>query len=135
MQGELLKTMGFDSRESVFIKESEVIMYIWLQPMKCTSLLSFLKRINLVLIFVMPLMLIMDIVVLKIIPILLTVFVYIFAIMEYVNYFHTQLTNYKNGKGKKSSIVKEIEKAQKIRVLIFQQSGTVCIINNCFYIV
>jgi len=83
----------------------------------------------------MPLMLIMDIVVLKIIPILLTVFVYIFAIMEYVNYFHTQLTNYKNGKGKKSSIVKEIEKAQKIRVLIFQQSGTVCIINNCFYIV
>jgi len=38
--------------------------------------------------------------------------VYIFAIIEYVNYFLIQLTNYKNGRWKKSSIAKEIDKTK-----------------------
>jgi len=36
MKGELFKIMAFDIGESVFINESEVIMYIRLQLMKCT---------------------------------------------------------------------------------------------------
>lgn len=73
------------------------------------------KKINFALICIMPLMLILDIVVLEQIPItfLLTAFIYIFAIIEYVNYFYVQLTNYKNGRGKKSSIAKEIDKKQR----------------------
>lgn len=43
----------------------------------------------------------------------LYVLVYLFAIIEYINYFHVQLTNYKGGRGKTSSIAKEIARLQK----------------------
>ena len=69
-----------------------------------------LKKINVALLCIMPLILFIDLFVLERIPVMLTVVVYIFAIIEYVNYFHTQLTNYNNGKGKKSSIAKEIDR-------------------------
>lgn len=72
-----------------------------------------LKKINFALICIMPFVLIMEIVVLERIPILLTVVVYIFAIIEYVNYFHIQLTNYNNDKGRISSIAKEIKRSRK----------------------
>lgn len=78
------------------------------------SLIIF-KKVNFILICVMPLMLIMDLVLLRQRPItfLLTVSVYIFSIIEYINYFHIQLTNYKNGRGKKSSIAKELDKTKR----------------------
>ncbi|KGX91116.1 general stress protein [Pontibacillus halophilus JSM 076056 = DSM 19796] len=40
----------------------------------------------------------------------LTLFIYIFVIIEYINYYHIQLTNYKNGRGKRPSMYKEIFK-------------------------
>lgn len=74
---------------------------------------SGLKKVNMVLICIVPLILIMDIIILErtSCPVfLLILFVYAFTIIEYINYFHIQLTNYKNGRGKKSSIAKGIEK-------------------------
>ena len=47
------------------------------------------------------------------VPFWLALFVYVFAIIEYVNYFHIQLTNYKNGRGKKASMAKEMEKLKR----------------------
>ena len=84
-----------------------------------TSLQKFLivfKRINLTLIYMAPIILLIDISVVGRVPFagfLLTVFIYIFAIVEYINYYHIQLTNYKNGRGKKSSIAKEISTYSK----------------------
>lgn len=62
----------------------------------------------------MPLIVIMDIFILerKSYIFLVAVLVYIFVIIEYINYFHIQLTNYKGGKGKKSSIAKEIKNSK-----------------------
>ncbi|WP_080873896.1 hypothetical protein [Oceanobacillus timonensis] len=77
--------------------------------------LTILKKVNFVLLCMMPLIVIMDILIMKRMSFifLVAVFVYIFAIIEYINYFHIQLTNYKNEKGKKASIVKEIENSKR----------------------
>lgn len=77
---------------------------------------SGLKKINIVLLCIVPLILIVDIIILEktSFPVfLLIIFVYCFTIIEYINYFHRQLTNYKNGKGNKSSIAKGIEKIRR----------------------
>lgn len=80
------------------------------------NMLSVLKQLNLFLLCVAPLVFIMDMVVLERASfsiILLTLFVYIFSVIEYINYFYIQLTNYKNGRGKKPSIAKDIEKLRE----------------------
>lgn len=84
-----------------------------------TSLQRFLivfKRINLTLKYIAPIILLIEISVVGRVSLagfLLTVFIYVFAIVEYINYYHIQLTNYKNGRGKKSSIAKEISTYSK----------------------
>lgn len=73
--------------------------------------LDVLKKINLTLIYIAPIILLIDIFVLERVSfwtVLLTVFIYVFAIVEYINYFHIQLTNYKSGRGMRSSIAKEL---------------------------
>ncbi|MFD1412329.1 general stress protein [Oceanobacillus jeddahense] len=76
--------------------------------------LTILKKVNFTLICIMPLIVIIDIFIMKRMSFifLVAVLVYIFAIIEYINYFHIQLTNYKIGKGKKSSIAKEIKNSK-----------------------
>ncbi|WP_147534270.1 hypothetical protein [Bacillus marasmi] len=74
-----------------------------------------LKKINLVLICIGPFIVIID----KIVDhssffiLWLALIIYVFTIIEYINYFHIQLTNYKDGKGKKSTIAKDIERMTK----------------------
>jgi len=73
--------------------------------------LNVLKKINITLLCIAPIILLFDIFVLErvsFLSFLLSMFIYAFAIIEYINYYHIQLTNYKNGRGKKSSIAKEI---------------------------
>ncbi len=73
------------------------------------KILDVLKKINLILICIAPIILLFDIFVLERVEFsrfILTMFIYVFAIVEYINYFHVQLTNYKNGRGMKSSIAK-----------------------------
>ncbi|MBD8005047.1 general stress protein [Bacillus norwichensis] len=77
------------------------------------KLLSILKKINLTLLYVAPVIFLIDIIQMAQVPFsqfFLTVFIYAFAIIEYINYYHIQLTNFKNGRGKKSSIAKELNK-------------------------
>ncbi|WP_440602388.1 general stress protein [Bacillus sp. GB_SG_008] len=77
------------------------------------KLLSILKKINLILICIAPIIFLIDITMMERMsfPVfLLTLFIYAFAIIEYINYFHIQLTNYKKGRGKKASIAKEINR-------------------------
>lgn len=75
-----------------------------------------LNHVNIILLMIAPLIVVGDILIDKSsdIPIFsLTLFVYGFAIVEYINYFHMQLTNYKNRRWKQSSIAKGIEKWRK----------------------
>lgn len=77
------------------------------------KLLSILKKINLILICIAPIIFLIDITMMERMsfPVFfLTLFIYAFAIIEYINYFHIQLTNYKKGRGKKASIAKEINR-------------------------
>lgn len=70
-----------------------------------------LKKINHTLICIAPIILLIDIFVLERVlfsRFLLTMFIYVFTIVEYINYYHIQLTNYKNGRGMKSSIAKKL---------------------------
>lgn len=69
------------------------------------------KKINFTLICIAPLIIMIDTVILEqVSPLtfLLIALVYVFTIIEHINYFHIQLTNYKKGRGKKASIAKEI---------------------------
>lgn len=75
------------------------------------KLLNVLKKINFTLICIAPVILLIDIIVLESVSFfgfLLTLFIYVFAIVEYINYYHIQLTNYKNGRGKRSSIARNL---------------------------
>ncbi|MBS4206552.1 general stress protein [Bacillus sp. FJAT-50079] len=72
---------------------------------------SNLKKMNLILIYIAPVIFLIHMiqgVYGSFIQWSLTVFIYVFAIIEYVNYYHIQLTKYKKGRGKKSSIAKEL---------------------------
>ena len=73
--------------------------------------LNLLRNINLTLIVLTPLILTLETVISGLIStprLILIIFVLGFVIIEYINYFHIQLTNYKNGRWKKSAIAKEI---------------------------
>ncbi|WP_216830402.1 general stress protein [Alkalihalobacterium elongatum] len=70
-----------------------------------------LKKLNLILIMVGPVIFLVDVFLWERVSYfgsVLTLFIYVFAIIEYVNYYHIQLTNYKKGRGKPSSIAKEL---------------------------
>lgn len=73
--------------------------------------LIFFKTFNLTLISIAPIVFIIDTPIR--VTFWITLFVYVFAIIEYVNYFHIQLTNYKNGRGKKASMAKEMDKLER----------------------
>lgn len=80
-----------------------------------SKFLNSFKKINLALLFVAPVIFIIHISQKPtdfITQLFLILFVYGFAIIEYINYYHIQLTNYKNRRGKKSSIAKELYKAK-----------------------
>lgn len=82
--------------------------------------LNKLKKINITLLCLTPIILIIDIILLErtsFLSFFLTGCVYIFAIIEYINYFNIQLTNYKNGRGKKSSIAKELAQNENKRLI------------------
>ncbi|MBS4220052.1 hypothetical protein KHA96_17200 [Bacillus sp. FJAT-49711] len=81
-------------------------------------ILAVLKKLNLFLLCVAPLIFIMDMVLLERASFsifLLTIFVFIFSVIEYINYFYIQLTNYKYGRGKKPSIAKDIERLREMK--------------------
>lgn len=76
-------------------------------------LFAVLKKINVILLCIAPLLFLLEMFMWKrsTLPIeLLGLFVYFFAIIEYINYFHIQLTNYKKGRGKRPVIAKEIDR-------------------------
>ncbi len=81
------------------------------------NVLSVFKKINGVLLACFPIILILNILIGQLSPFqaFLAVFVYGFALIEYVNYYHIQLTNYKNGRGKKASILKELDKRKLLQ--------------------
>jgi fatty acid desaturase len=77
------------------------------------KLLIIFKNINLILLGIVPVLLIIENIFFDRISFggfFLTLLIYLFIIVEYINYYHVQLTNYKNGRGKRSSIYKEINR-------------------------
>ncbi len=76
-----------------------------------------LKNINRILLWTAPLLILVLAVTTEtaILTVLLTIFIYAFAVIEYINYFHIQLTNYKNGRGKISSIAKMLKNKSPVR--------------------
>src|SRR5699024_5794956 len=79
------------------------------------KILIFFKTFNLTFLSIVPIVFIIEMLIDTPIRVTfwLALFVYVFAIIEYVNYFHIQLTNYKNGRGKKASMAKEMEKLKR----------------------
>lgn len=74
--------------------------------------LKLLKKIDLLLLLVAPMIVLIEILLLSessLIELLTLLCIYIFAIIEYINYYFIQLTNYSNGSGKPSAIAKEIK--------------------------
>ena len=75
--------------------------------------LNILKKIDLILIGIAPIILLIEIILLDNVSLsgfILTLLIFVFAIIEYINYYHIQLTNYKNGRGRRSSIYKELDR-------------------------
>ena len=82
------------------------------------KLYSAFKKMNILFICTVPFILLMDVIILRStsFPVyFLVIFVYAFTIVEYINYFHIQLTNYRNGRGKKTSIAKGIQKSKDFK--------------------
>ena len=79
------------------------------------KVLIFFKTFNLTIISIAPIVFIIEMLIDTPVhaPFWIVLFVYMFAIIEYVNYFQIQLTNYKNGRGKKASMAKEMDKLQR----------------------
>ena len=75
----------------------------------------FFKTFNLTLLSIAPIVFVIEMLIDTPVhaPFWIVLFVYMFAIIEYVNYFQIQLTNYKNGRGKKASMAKEMEKLKR----------------------
>ncbi|GAA0300291.1 hypothetical protein GGQ92_001510 [Gracilibacillus halotolerans] len=74
------------------------------------------KKINFILLCATPIILLIEMYIMSssfLSAIFLIMIIYGFAIIEYINYYHIQLTNYNNGRGKKASIAKEIRKYSK----------------------
>src|SRR5699024_7548304 len=79
------------------------------------KILIFFKTFNLTFLSIVPIVFIIEMLIDTPIRVTfwLALFVYVFAIIEYVNYFHIQLTNYKNGRGQKASMAKEMDKLER----------------------
>ncbi|MCE7792944.1 hypothetical protein K8O68_11005 [Salipaludibacillus sp. CUR1] len=82
-------------------------------PAYFSNLLRSFKKINLLLLSIVPVTIFIDLMsepslTFRLFSVMMLI--YGFAIIEYINYFHIQLTNYKNGRWKKASIAKEISK-------------------------
>ncbi|PYZ97606.1 hypothetical protein CR205_03150 [Alteribacter lacisalsi] len=74
--------------------------------------LPYWKRVNQALLLIGGVVLLLEIILAApVLPVILAImFVYGFAVIEYINYFHVQLTNYRGGRFRRSSIAKEIER-------------------------
>ncbi|SES27012.1 hypothetical protein [Salipaludibacillus aurantiacus] len=84
-------------------------------PAYFSNLLRWLKIINLLLLSLVPVTIFIELILepsLTFGIFVVMILIYGFAIIEYINYFHIQLTNYKNGRWKKASIAKELSKVK-----------------------
>ncbi|WP_147803971.1 hypothetical protein [Alkalicoccus halolimnae] len=80
---------------------------------KLYKVLNLCKKVNLALIGAAPIFILSEIVFLNRVSYFefsLMMLIYVFTVIEHINYYHIQLTNYKKGRGSRPSIDKEINR-------------------------